>query len=177
MILLRFIFVIIILTTSFGTSGTNIVVIDLQQIIDRNSDYKTILDEIEKSQEIHLNKFDQKEKELNNILNEIEEAKLILNDSEVNNMIYEYNESLNKFSQLVERFNYHFQNEIVSIRKKILNEIVVIIEQYAAQNEIELVLDANNYLISSNTINITDIIEKKLNRIKIKLEFKDFEKN
>ena len=91
-------------------------------------------------------------------------------------MILDYNEKLNNFTRTVDDYNNHFQEQILLIRKIILDEVVILLENYAIEKNIDLILDSNNYLISSNSINITDEIEKKLDNIKFNLEFKDFEK-
>ena len=91
-------------------------------------------------------------------------------------MISDYNQKLNNFTRTVDDYNNHFQEQILLIRKIILDEILILLENYAIEKNIDLIFDSNNYLISSNSINITDEIEKKLDNIKFNLEFKDFEK-
>ena len=71
----------------------------------------------------------------------------------------------------------HYQDEIIKMRKLILQEIIVLTEKYAKNNNIDLVLDSTSYLIASNAINITNDIKNKLNEITFNLEFKNFEKN
>ena len=175
MINIHIIIYFLIIFVSFNASATSIAVIDLEKIINKNSKYKIIIEEMENKQINHLNKLEIKEKELSNFLNEINEAKLILND-EINNMILDYNQKHNNFTRTVDDYNNHFQEQILLIRKIILDEVVILLENYAIEKNIDLILDSNNYLISSNSINITDEIEKKLDNIKFNLEFKDFEK-
>ena len=101
----------------------------------------------------------------------------MLEEEEINKLINNYNNELSNFNFLVEEFNTHYQNEIIRIRKVILDQIIVLLEIYSKNNNIELVLDSNNYLIASNTIDITAYIAKELKNIDIKLDYKDFEKN
>ena len=61
--------------------------------------------------------------------------------------------------------------------KIILKEIFILLEKYAIENQIDLILDSASYLIASNSIDITDIINKKLQNINLKLEYTNFEKN
>ena len=51
------------------------------------------------------------------------------------------------------------------------------IEKYAKDNQIDLILDSTSYLIASNNINITNIIEEMLKEINLKLDFKKIETN
>ena len=90
-------------------------------------------------------------------------------------MINNYNKELSKYDLLIENFNNHYQNEIIVARELILKEIINILEKYSLNNNLDLVLDSNSYIIASNAINITNIIDNKLDNIKLELEFKNFE--
>mgnify|MGYP000341708598 CR=1 FL=1 len=61
--------------------------------------------------------------------------------------------------------------------KVFLEEIILILENYAIENKIDLILDSTSYLIASNNIDITNDINLELEKIDLKLEYKDFEKN
>ena len=111
------------------------------------------------------------------MFNEIEESKLILSKKELNNKIDNYNNQLNKFNILVDQFNYHYQNEIILIREKVLEEIFILLEKYAIDNQVDLILDSRSYLIASDSMDITKNIENELNELIFKLEYRDFEKN
>ena len=106
----------------------------------------------------------------------IEDSKLILNQDEINIQIDKYNNELSKFSNLVDEFNSHYQYQIFKIREMILEEIIVLLEKYASENNVDLILDSTSYLIASNSLDITEIIKKNLNKLNLKLEFDNFEK-
>ena len=78
---------------------------------------------------------------------------------------------------MIEEYNYHYQNQIIKIRESILGEIIKIIEKYAIENNIDLILDSTSYLIASNSLDITQIINIELENIKIKLEYEEFKRN
>ncbi len=158
-------------------NAQNFAVININYLIDNNNIYINKIKEIEASQDKYLNNFKNKENELNNILNEIEESKLILGENEINAKIDKYNKQLNDFTTLVEKFNFHYQNQIITMREKILSEIIVLLEEYALKNNIDLILDSSSYLIASNSIDITKNIFNELKEIKLKLEYEDFENN
>ena len=130
-----------------------------------------------KSQKIYLDNFEKKENELTTLLKEIEDSRLILNENEINLKITDYNNQLNDFTKLIDDFNSHYQNEIIIIRENILKEIIVLLENYAIDNNVDLVLDSTSYLIASNSLDITTSINEKLSQIDMKLEYKNFEKN
>ncbi len=77
----------------------------------------------------------------------------------------------------MEEFNLHYQNQITNIREIILKEIFILLEKYAIENQVDLILDTANYLIASNSIDVTDSINEKLKNINLKLEYTNFEKN
>ena len=175
---MKLIYIFIYLLISFYSKvifAQNIVVINIQSLIDRNDSYINTLKEIENSQENYLKNFKIKEEELMQMQNQIEESKLILNDNEINTRIDNYNKELSDFTIKVEEFNTHYQNQILMMRETIFKEIIVLLEKYAIKNNIDLILDPTSYLIASNSIDITNNIDKELKKINIKLEYKDFE--
>ena len=177
---MKLIYIIIYFLISFYCKvifAQNIVVINIQSLIDRNDSYINILKEIENSQENYLKKFKIKEVELIQMQNKINDSKLILNDNEINKLIDNYNKELNDFTIAVEEFNSHYQNQIIMMRETIFKEIILLLEKYAIKNNIDLILDPTSYLIASNSIDITDNIDKEIKKINIKLEYKDFENN
>ena len=133
--------------------------------------------DMEINQEKYKEKFELKEKELSYKLKDLEQSKLILNEIEINAQIDNYNEELTAFTITVEEFNLHYQNQVINIREIILKEIFILLEKYAIENQVDLILDSASYLIASNSMDITDSIKEKLQYINLKLEYINFEKN
>ena len=177
---MRLIYFIIFFILNFISSiivAQTIVVVNIQSLIDSNTMYQSTINEMNKSQKIYLDNFEKKENELTTLLKEIENSKLILNENEINLKITDYNNKLNDFTKLIDDFNSHYQNEIIVIRENVLKEIIVLLENYAIDNNVDLVLDSTSYLIASNSLDITTNINKQLSQIDMKLEYKNFEKN
>ena len=172
---LIFLFLITIYSTNLF--ATKIFVIDVEKLINENIYYTKFMEEIEKNQISEKNELNLIEKEIVDLQNEIEQSKLILDQNEINKLIEDYNIKLNKFNILIESYNLHYQNEIINKRKIVLKEIIVLVEKFAKDNNIDIVLDSNNYLVASNSINITEDIELKLKNLDIKLDLKKFEQN
>jgi len=154
-----------------------IAIVNVQNLIDNNKFYQKIVNDIEINQDKYLKGFSLMENELNEKLNEIEEAKLILSEEEINKQIENYNNQLSQFSIKIEEFNFHYQNEIIKIREIILKEIFKLLEKYALENSVDLILDSTTYLIASNSLDITTDINSELEKLNLNLEYKDFEKN
>ncbi len=154
-----------------------IAVVNIQSLIDNNIYYKEIMKDMEINQEKYKEKFELKEKELSYKLKDLEQSKLILNEIEINAQIDNYNEELTAFTITVEEFNLHYQNQVINIREIILKEIFILLEKYAIENQVDIILDSASYLIASNSIDVTDNIKNKLQNINLKLEYINFEKN
>ena len=170
---------ILFFITIYSTNlfATKIFVIDVEKLINENIYYEKFIQEIEKNQINEKNELNLIEKEIVDLQNEIEQSKLILDQNEINKLIEDYNIKLNKFNILIESYNLHYQNEIINKRKIVLKEIIVLVEKFAKDNNIDIVLDSNNYLVASNSINITEDIELKLKNLELKLDLKKFEQN
>jgi len=171
------IFLFLITIYSPNLFATKIFVIDVEKLINENIYYEKFIQEIEKNQINEKNELNLIEKEIVDMQNEIEQSKLILDQNEINKLIEDYNIQLNKFNILIESYNLHYQNEIINKRKIVLKEIIVLVEKFAKDNNIDIVLDSNNYLVASNSINITEDIELKLKNLELKLDLKKFEQN
>ena len=173
---IQLLILLIINIFSIELIAQTIAVVNIQSLIDNNLIYKDTINELEKNRDKFLKRFEKKEIELKNILEEIENSKLILDADEINIQIDNYNNKLSKFTILVEEFNLHYQNQIYDIRQIMLKEIVVLLQKYAIENNVDLILDSTSYLIASNSIDISSIISNELKNINISLEYKSFEK-
>ena len=154
-----------------------IAIVNVQSLIDNNKIYQKTVKDIEINQEKYLKDFNIMENKLIIKLNEIEESKLILSEEEINKQIEDYNNQLSQFSITIEEFNFHYQNEIIKIREIVLKEILKLLEKYALENKVDLILDSTSYLIASNSLDITIDINSELDKLNLNLEYKDFEKN
>ena len=177
---MKLIYIIIFLfinTFSFNIFSQTIAIVNVQSLIDNNKIYQKTIKNIEQNQEKYLKDFNIMENDLIIKLNEIEESKLILNEEEINIQIENYNNQLSQFNILIEEFNFHYQNQIIKIREIILQEILKLLEKYALENSVDLILDSTTYLIASNSLDITFDINSELEKLNLNLEYKDFEKN
>lgn len=177
---MRLIYLIIFLTVNVFSSAVvsqTIAIVDIQSLIDNNEIYIKTVREIENSQDKHVQKFNLQEKNLEDMFIDIENSKLILNENELNQKIELYNNELTEFTNLLDDFNSHYQKQIINIREILFKEIIILLEEYAINNNIDLILDSTSYLIASNSLDITEKINKDLMQLEIEMDFKDFEKN
>ena len=164
----------IIIFFSFSAFSTNIRVVDFQKIIQNNTSLVLLYDLINKDQQIHKNIFTNEEINLQKELERIEDLNLILENKEFENEVEIYNQKLKNFNDKIEKFNLHYELQVNNFKNKIINTILDVLKKYSEDNKIDLILDSNNYILSSNSINITDLIEEKVNNIKIEINFEKY---
>ena len=156
---------------SQSIQSQKIAVINLDYIINNSHQYEEIIKNILKSQELKKNEFIKQEAKIKLKLEEIENSKLILSKSEIKKKVDEYNKTFINFKDSIDDFNLHYDNQIIKIKNKILEIIVKLLEKYSIENKIDLIFDNKDYIMASNSINITDIILKELDTIDLNLQF------
>ena len=122
--LLNLIILICIISSTKIVFAQIIAVVNIQSLIDNNSYYKQILNDIEINQKQYLEKFELIEKALEEKLKDLEQSKLILNEIEINTQIDNYNKELTDFTTTVEEFNQHYQIQIINIKEMQLIELL-----------------------------------------------------
>ena len=171
-ILLFFIFFILI---SYNTYAINIAVFQYSLILDNSNQYKEFQKELNIFKEKTYNDLKKEEEQLLMKKKEIEDSRVVLTTSEFEKRISDYNIEKNNFESKIDHYNNYIQSNIEFNENIILKEVLKIVENIAIENKIGLVLNENQYALSSDDINISNIIIQKLNKINIVLNLKDFE--
>ena len=99
---------------------------------------------------------------------------LILEPSVLEKEIENYNIKLNSFNETIKNFNLHYDKQINNLKNKIVGIILDELKKYSEDNKIDLILDSNNYILSSNAINITDLILDQVNKKNIEISFEKY---
>ena len=170
----RIVLAFIIIFFCSSAFSTNIRVLDFQKIIESNASLFLLYEKIEKDQQTHKEKFNKEELKLENEFQRIEKLNLILESSELEKEIESYNLQLSNFNETIEKFNLHYDRQISNLKNKIINIILDELKKYSENNQIDLILDSNNYILSSNTINITDLIKDQVNKQNIEISFEKY---
>ena len=170
-----YIFCITFFIFTSSVYSTNIVVIDINYLINNSKHFLEISEKINFSQEEYKNKFKNIEQNLYKKKEELENLKLIVNDEEFDIKKNEYYNEVANFENDVTNFNNHYENEIINIKNIIFSKISELIQNYAIENQIDLILDKNQYLLSADKINISEKILIQLNDSIIGLEFTEYE--
>ena len=171
---IKIVFFLLFYFYSFSTNATSIRVLDLQYIIDNHKDVINLIAKIENDQISYRDQFKQKEKELELELKKINDLKLILEKTELDKEVNIYNAKLNEYNLQIEKFNFYYENQINILKNILLKKTLEIIKKYSLDNQIDLILDSNNYILSINSINITNMVLDKLNNINFDIKFEKF---
>ena len=171
---LKTILFIFLISFSFNSYSNNIRVIDIDFVINNNLSYQLFLDQIKKDQLYHKKNFLEEEKKLKEMLENLDELKLILDSTELETEIINYNNIYNIFNESVNNFNNHYEKQITVIENKILEKIIELLKDYSEKNKIELILTKNSYIISNNSINITNVILDELNKFDFDISFEKY---
>ena len=170
-----YIFLIAFIIFATNVNSTNVVVVDINSIINNSKHFLDISEKINNSQQNFISKFKNIEQDLYKKKEELENLKLILNEDEFNIKKNDYYKEVANFENDVANFNNHFEKEIINIKNVIFLKISELIQNYATINQIDLILDKNQYLISSDKINISEVIFLELEESIIDLEFTKYE--
>ena len=127
--------------------------------------------------EIDLYKNNQ-QKTLDNIENELlrekeelDSSKIILSQEEFNEKLIIYEENVKDYQMKINEINNEIYNKIENAKSAINNEILIIIQQLAIDQEIDIIFDANQYVVAMKELDFTDQVIKKLNSNIKKIKF------
>ena len=168
-ILKKFITIFIVLFIFISNSYTQdqIVYLDLDNVVSNTKAGKLILKKLERSKDITLSKFKNKEQELKKIENEINKQKNIISDEELKKKLFEFRKELTVFrnerQKVINEFNQKKKLEFNEFFKK----ITPIIEDYVSEKNIDMVLDKKDIFVANKKKDITQEIIKIID-IKVK---------
>ena len=120
--------------------------------------------------------FDELKNEENLLISQrddIEESKLILSEEEYQNKISEFNQITESFQNKIDNYNINIQNNLEQNEQLVLNEISIIVQEIAKNQNLLLVFSDKQYYISSLNIDISDLIISELNKRNLNLKLLD----
>ena len=99
----------------------------------------------------------------------IEENQLILNNDEITKLTNQYQIDFEKISNMVKNINDNISQNIRTNQNIINKQIILISQNIAKENNIDLIIESKDYFISSDQIDISNKIIELLNNIDFKL--------
>ena len=160
------IFIVVFISEHPSYAQDQIVYLDLDNVVNNTQAGKLLLSKLEKSKKTALLKFENKEKELKKIEDQIKKQKNIISEAEFKKKLVEFRKEVSNFQKdrqnAINEFNKKRKTEFEEFFKK----ITPIIENYVSENNIDMVLDKKNIFVGSKKKNITreiiKIIDKKI---------------
>ena len=64
--------------------------------------------------------------------------------------------------------------QISKYSQMIVENIINILKNYALEKQLDLILESKNYIMASNSINISDIILNEMNELKLDINFEPY---
>ena len=144
-------------------SAINIATINIAYILEKSSSYNNFLDELSKKKLELQNALNIKEKDLTKLKQEIDSSKLIVNEDELNLMIFNYNNELQILDQEVNEINLFFSKNIEINKNTIIKQIISYIEEISIKSNIDIVFTEEQYFMSSKKIDISNEIITLIN--------------
>ena len=167
-ILKKIITTLIVLSSfyTFSYGQDKIVFLDLDKVVSNTKAGKSIIDKLEKSKKVALQKIEKKERDLKKKEDEIKKQKNIISEEELKKKLVEFRKEVSSFrknrQKIINDFNQKKKVEFEEFFKK----ITPIIENYVSEKNIDILLDKKNIFVASKKKNVTteiiEIIDSKI---------------
>ena len=154
---------------SIKAFAANIATINTDYILNKTENYISFLNELENIKDsLELN-LKEREKILLKDKEEIENSKLFLNEIEINKLFDDYNIKISNFQNNLKNINLSIAENLERNRILLLDQIIILSQDISKDKKIDIILDQNHYFISSEHIDISNIIIERLNLLNIKM--------
>ena len=159
----KFIIFTIICIFSTNLLALNLATINIAYILEKSISYNNFLDELSIKKLELQDTLVLKETELEKLKQDIDNAKLIISEDELNIMISNYNNQLKILDQEVKKINLFFSKNIENNKNIIIKQIISYIENISNESNIDIILTEEQYFMSSKKIDISDQIINLIN--------------
>ena len=166
----KFIILFILCCLSNTILAERISTIKLSYLIENSIEYQSFIEKLELKKQTLFKYLQEDEKNLEDRKIEIDESKLLLSEQEYNKLITIFNEEVKFYQDKIEKYNVLLETNININQKKIIDEIYLLVKDISINNKIDLVLNEDQYFISSESNDISQLVLNKLNNKKLNLE-------
>ena len=154
------ILIIFFSTISLGKSNENIAYLDLDNIVKSTKAGKSVINELKVSRDKALKKFEQKEKALKKVEEDINKQKNVLSKEELKNKVSDFRKEVASFRKDREKLIKDLNIKKIQALEKFFKKITPIIAEYVKKKNIDIVLDKKNIFLANKNNNITNEIIK-----------------
>ena len=161
---------LLIVFFSSSVDSTEIATFKISYVIDNSVSFDKFIDKLDNLKTRMQNELLEDENELIEKKNKIEESKIIFSESEYNQQIEDYNILANSFKEKFADFNNHINMNIEKNKEIVMNEIIEITKILSHNKNFDIILNEDQYFLSSDNIDISKEIIEMLNKKKLDLE-------
>jgi len=166
----KFFIFLILNFLSFNIYAETIATIKLSYLIENSIQYISFLKKLESEKNVFHNALRKEEKFLEDRKIKIEDSKILFNEEELKNQIAIYNEDIKLYQEKINKYN-NFLNDNMEInQKKLIDEIFLIVKDISIENNFDLVFNEDQYFISNENIDISELVLEKLNHQQFDLD-------
>ena len=159
------------LYSNYSYSEEKIVFIDIEYIYANSTVGKNINSEIEKKTKDLEKQFNKNKKTVDDSKDKLSKQKNVLSEEEFKNKIKELENNIKNLNDSISKKNSDLIKFKENARNKFLIELNKILQNYAKQNSINLIISKNNILLGKNNLDVTKailtILDKEVKTIKI----------
>jgi outer membrane protein len=160
---LIYILIIFFSTISLGKSNENIAYLDLDNIVKSTKAGKSIINELKVSRDKALKKFEQKEKTLKKVEEDINKQKNVLSKEELKKKISDFRKEIASFRKDRDKLINDLNIKKIQAFEKFFKKITPIIAEYVKKKNIDIVLDKKNIFLANKNNDISNEIIKLIN--------------
>lgn len=142
--------------------ANNLATINIEYIIEKNIEFQNFLNNLNEEQELMNDIFKKKNLQLENEKKEIEDLQLILNTQEINIKNNLFIKKVEEFNAEIKQFDYYINKNIEINQNIIINKIIKIASYISNSQNIDIVFDETNFFISSDKIDISNLVIEQL---------------
>ena len=142
--------------------ANNLATINIEYIIEKNIEFQNFLNNLNEEQELMNDIFKKKNLQLENEKKEIEDLQLILNTQEINIKNNLFIKKVEEFNAEIKQFDYYINKNIEINQNIIINKIIKIASDISNSQNIDIVFDETNFFISSDKIDISNLVIEQL---------------
>ena len=153
----------LIFTSINANSVEKIITVDIDYIINNSEAGVYIQDQLKDKNDNRVKEFEIKNKEFANKEQNLIAKKNVLSEKDFENEVNSLRKEINIFNNINKKKIEDINNKRSKAFSKLINEINKILIEYSKKNEVLMILDKKNILLSKNDIDLTQEILKKLN--------------
>ena len=158
---------------SYSVYSINISTVSVSEIITTNQEYQLFLKKLEFIKQNKLNEINLLSQNLITDQKNIENIKSIIKNEEINIKISKLNNDYDNYKKNLDNLNLFINKNIEYNENLLIKEIIELATNYSIENDIDIILNENHYLVSVSNLDITNFIHEKLFSININFKILD----